>query len=73
MCKAPYGHLMVNFSILIWLVVYPSEKYEFVSWDHYSQYPLVMTNIAMENGPFIDDKNDDLYLLEKMFSHSYVK
>ena len=55
MCKAPYGHLMVNFSILIWLVVYPSEKYEFVSWDHYSQYPLVMTNIAMENGPFIDD------------------
>ena len=23
---------------VFWLVVYPSEKYEFVSWDDYSQY-----------------------------------
>ena len=31
---------MVN-SIINWLVVYstyPSEKYEFISWDDYSQY-----------------------------------
>jgi len=32
-----FGEMIYN---LIWLVVstYPSEKYEFVSWDDYSQY-----------------------------------
>ena len=25
-----------------WWYTYPSEKYEFVSWDYYSQYPLVI-------------------------------
>jgi hypothetical protein len=35
------GTSMVHLGLfLFWLVVepYPSEKYEFVSWDYYSQY-----------------------------------
>ena len=30
-------------------------------------------NIAMENGPFLDDTHDDLPINSMMISHSYVK
>jgi len=33
----------------------------FLAWRHVN-YPLVMTNVAMENGPFIDDKHDGLLI-----------
>jgi hypothetical protein len=40
---------------------------EFQIWKH-GIYPLVMTNIAMGNGPFIE-----VYLLKMVIFHGYVK
>ena len=31
-------HLVLGVTISGWWLTYPSEKYEFVNWDHYSQY-----------------------------------
>ena len=34
---------------------------------------LWLFNINMDNGPFMDDKNDDLPILENVFFHGHVK
>ena len=59
----------VNYQLQGFLEISNSDQ--FLGFCYHHTYPLVMTNIAMENGPFIDGL--PVYLLKMVIFHGYVK